>query len=179
MSNDRRAPRIRLAVGPSVTGFALSAALGAVAVGCCWLATTGVVPAALGLLMALVTVAVVRRPASLAPAALVLLIGAVTVFTGSGIGARTFGLVLALHVMLRLAAVCSYLRWDTRVELAVLRDALLELLPVQVLVQVLTVGAAVVTSAPGSAGPLRWLAVGAALAVALLVLPRSWLTNRD
>ena len=172
-------PLIRLDAGPSVPGAAVRLMLGGVAVGCCWIATAGAVPGALALLLGVAVAAVVRRPASLAPGVLVLVLGVVTVFTSSGIGASTFGLVLAVHLLLRLAALCAFVGWDTRVELVVLGDAALELLPAQLLVQTLTAAAAVLSTEHSSAGLLRWVAVGAALALALLVLPRGWLTGRS
>lgn len=146
----------------------------------------------------LVAVAVAVRPVSAAAPAFALLVG-VAVWAGGDLLApeasggvdvarlaRLSALVLAVHAVLRLAALAGNVAWRARVEAGVLLRVARSVLALQLLVQ--PVGLAVVWLRAGlgpalagsSAGQhgLRLLAVMAVVTAVLLVLPRGWLRRR-
>jgi len=183
-----RAQRIELELDRTVPSWALRVGLGVVGgllVGLSRAADLPVGPARVFAAMALVVLVgvvgvVVVRPESLAAGALVVVVGLFEVGRPAGFTARTFVLILLVHVLLRLAAVAAQAGWRARVEVAVLTEQVREVAVVQAGVQLLALVAASVplVAAGADAGALRaWVrvgAVGGVLALVVLLMPRTW-----
>ncbi len=179
----RRGPRLELETGPTVRGWVLRLALGCLAVGLLsaplrpgdgWALGAGQPPAAL--LFVAVVLALVGWPGGAAAAVLVALT-AVRVLTGDLLGVPTaLGLVLGVHLLLTLAALCGQAPWTSRVEVGVLADAGRLVLRGQVLALPLTAVAVLVAglgAEPSGRDWLRVAAVLAVLAVAVLLVRRA------
>lgn len=179
-----RAQRIELELDRAVPSWALRGGLGVVGGLLVGLSRATDVPggpvrvAVMTALVVLVGVVVVR-PGSLAAAALVVVVGLVEIGRPAGFTARTFVLILLVHVLLRLAAVAAQAGWRAWVEVAVLTAQVREVAVVQAGVQLLAlVAASVPLLASGAdAGGLRaWVrvgAVGGVLALVVLLRPRT------
>ena len=142
---------------------------------------------ALGLLAAAV-LAVARPALPVAPVAVAVL--GVHVLAGPDLlgtadqpGApwRLAGLVLAVDVLLRAAALAAQAAWRGRVELAVLRGVARAAAGPQVLAQVLLVVAVRLRAGGGgdtvTAGPLRLPALAAVAVLMVLAVPAAWRTR--
>ena len=95
---------------------------------------------------------------------------------------RVAGLVLAAHLLVRVAALCEHVPWDGLVEVPVLGRLLRSVLGVQVVVQALVLATVWLRANLGLStvgqGWVRVVAVAAVVAVVLVVVPRVWLTGR-
>ncbi len=92
---------------------------------------------------------------------------------------RTSALMVAVHVFLVATALAGNVAWRALVERAVLLRAAGGVLTTQAVAQTLLLLVAFVrASQPGQAEWLRLVALAAVAAVAVLVLPRAWLTRR-
>jgi hypothetical protein len=188
-----RAQRIELELGPAVPGWVLRVLLGGGAG--LLVALSGAVDLPVGparwfgwvALVALVVVAGtgVVRPGGVAAGVLVVGVGLFALRAPAGVTARTFLLILLIHVLLRLSAVAAHAGWRARVELAVLGVQAREAAVVQVGVQLLALAAASVppmTSAGAAgAGIGAWVRAGVAggvLALVVLLVPRTWFVRR-
>lgn len=188
-----QAQRIELELGRTVPGWLLRVALGGVAgllvalSGAAALpfgATRGFAVTVLILLVA-TGCTVVVRPGGVAGGVLVAGVGLVALHEPAGFAARTFALILLVHVLLRLAAVAGQAGWRARVELAVLAAQAREVAVVQVGVQLLALaaaGAGMIVRAGGLGGGIgAWLrvaVVAGVLALVVLLVPRSWFVRR-
>lgn len=96
---------------------------------------------------------------------------------------RVAGLVLCVHLLLRLTTLATHVAWGTRVEAPVLARVGRSVLGVQVIAQSLVLAVVWLRSGVGGAVAgqdwLRLLAVLAVVAGAFLIVPRSWLLRRD
>jgi hypothetical protein len=187
-----RAQRIELELGRAVPGWTLRVGLGGVGgllVALSRAADLPLGPTRVFVAMALVGlvaaagVAVVR-PGSPAVGVLVVVVGLFEIGRPAGFTARTFVLILLVHVVLRVAAVAAQAGWRARVEVAVLAAQVREVAVVQAGVQVLALAAAsvpLVTAGANGGGVGAWVrvaAVGGVLALVVLLLPRTWLRSR-
>lgn len=108
--------------------------------------------------------------------------GLLTQAGGSGL-LRVCGLVLGIHLMLRVAAMAARTTWRSVVEGSVVTGMLRSVLATQVLVQAVLL--AVVWLRTGLGGVvagqewLRLLAVAAVVGVVVLVVPRGWVRSRS
>lgn len=182
------AQRIELELGRAVPGWTLRVGLGGVGgllVGLSRAADLPVGPTRVFVAMALVGLvgvlcAAVVRPGSLTAGALVVVVGLFEIGRPAGFTARTFVLILLVHVLLRLAAVAAQVGWRARLEVAVLTAQAREVAVVQVGVQLLALVAAsmsLVTAGADGGGLGAWVrvgAVGGVLALVALLLPRTW-----
>lgn len=106
--------------------------------------------------------------------------GLLTEAGGSGL-MRVCGLVLGVHLMLRVSALAARTTWRSVVEGSVLTGMLRSVLATQVLVQAMLLAVVWLRSGLGGvvAGQewLRLLAVVAVVGVVVLVVPRTWLRS--
>lgn len=182
-------PRVELGLVAPVPGVAVRLAPAVLLLLCGALSGGG---ALLWAVLVPAAVAVAWQPASPLPAVSVALIG-VAVFAGGdllggGAGstsaglARTSALVLGVHLVLRGSALASHVAWRSVVEGAVLGRVARSVLGAQLVAQSVVLAVVWLRSGLGGvvAGApwLRLVAVVAVLAVALLVVPRSWLRRR-
>lgn len=96
---------------------------------------------------------------------------------------RVAGLVLCVHLLLRLTTLATHVEWGTRIEVPVLARVARSVLGIQVIAQSLVLVVVWLRSGVGGAVAgqdwLRLLAVLAVVTGALLIVPRSWLLRRD
>ncbi|WP_250447183.1 hypothetical protein, partial [Actinotalea sp. C106] len=89
-------------------------------------------------------------------------------------------LVLAVHLVLRGAALAQHVGWRALVEGRLLARIGRSVLAVQLVAQVMLLAAVWVRSGLGGPGPgwVRLVAVAAAVAVVVLLVPGTWLSRR-
>ena len=108
--------------------------------------------------------------------------GLLTEAGGDGL-LRVGGIVVGVHLMLRVSALAARTTWRSVVEGSVLAGVLRSVLAIQVLVQAVLLAVVWLRSGLGGvvAGQewLRLLAVIAVVGVVLLVVPRGWVRSRD
>lgn len=176
-----RRERVLVDVGATVPGGVLRGALGML--GALVVALSGLADVGAGGLRPLLlvgavgcVVVAVLQPGGIAPGLLVVVVGVRLLQDPAAVDLRTCGLVLAVHLLLRTAALAAQARWGTRVEVALVGAELRGLAVLQLGAQALTLTAAAVLASgePGSGAPwFRLAAVAAALAaVAVLGLGR-------
>ncbi|MBO1751057.1 hypothetical protein J4G33_04495 [Actinotalea sp. BY-33] len=182
------APEVRLDLAVAVPGALVRLVPAAAMLGAMLLAGPGPVGVTFGLGAA---AAVTWWPGS--PAAPVfLLLVALWVFSGPDLlaepaagGAETVRaalLVLAVHLVLRGAALAQHVGWRSLVEGRLLARIGRSVLAVQVVAQVMLLAVVWVRSGLGGPGPgqgwVRLVAVAAAVAVVVLLVPGGWLRRR-
>lgn len=164
-----RRERVRVDVGATVPGGALRgvlAVLGLLVVVVAGLAEVG----AGGLRVPLLAAAVacvpvaVLRPGGIAPGLLLVAVGARLLLDPVAVDLRTCGLVLAVHLLSRTAALAAQARWGTRVEVALVVAELRGVAVLQLGAQALTLTAAAVLASGVQGGGASWFRVGAVLA---------------
>lgn len=168
----RRGPRLEPETGPTVRGWVLRLALGCLAVGLLaaplrpgdgWALGAGHPPAAL--VFVAVVLVLLGWPGG-AAAAVVLGLIAVRVLSGDLLGVpAALGLVLGVHLLLTLSALCGHAPVTSRVEVGVLADAGRLLLRGQALALPLTALAVLVAGIGTEPSGRDWLRVAAVLAV--------------
>lgn len=162
---------VTLVVGPSVPGWALRGVLGVAALGT--LALTGAsVPEPFVLVAVVIVGLLVARPADGWAGLVVLAVGVAVLAANPMAASRLAGLVLGVHVLVRLAAVAGRAGGRDAVELAVLGTGWRRWVVAQALGQVATLATVALrgVDAPGAG---RLIALVAALAVVVLALPRT------
>ncbi|MBO0919677.1 hypothetical protein J1G42_02415 [Cellulomonas sp. zg-ZUI222] len=174
-------PEVTVRTGPSVPAVAVRAVLALAAVVAALVAGTmpgGMVPSWVLTLLVVVALAPAVVPRVPVTAFLVLAVGVRVLLADPASPLVLAVLVLALHVVLRLAALVARIGWRGRIEVAVLTDDLRAAVAVQVGAQALALLAGAAAGAGGAAGG-GWRVVGmlavAGLAAAVMIRPvRPW-----
>lgn len=202
-------PGVEVSLTDPVPGAAVRLLPGLLVLACG--ALLGPVPGIVWFAVVCVAVIVVWRPAWPAPAAFLLLVGAVvwaggdllSPDRGSAVGGaagaavggpvgspgpevlRAAALVLGVHLVVRLTALACDVAWGALVEAPVLLRVARSVLGLQITVQVMLLSTVWLrsnlgqaTSGSTAAAVLRLVAVTAAVAAVLIVLPRGWLVRR-
>ena len=160
---ERPLPPVRIDLRPAVPAWALNAAVAVLALaGAALLADRRV----LWILAVAGAVALAVRPVPGLVQAYAVALGAGLLLADPGAGSlRVHLLILIVHLMVQLGSIAAGLHWSTQVEWAVLLVPARRFLPVQVLAQLLAVGAAWTAGRDVSAA---WLSVAAGVALAAL-----------
>ncbi|QGQ20652.1 hypothetical protein GC089_17480 [Cellulomonas sp. JZ18] len=168
-------PHVELRTGPVVGALLLRVVLALVGAGAVAVALGSPGPRPTTVLAAALTVAAAAPafwPRSVAAGFVVLAVGVRLLVAGPPEAWRLALLVLLVHVLLWLTAVAARTRWDTRVEVAVLRDAAPPALVAQAGAQVLALGATALAGGVAAGDVWRVGGVVAAVLVAAVVLVR-------
>ncbi|HEX8487255.1 MAG TPA: hypothetical protein VF642_01820 [Propionibacteriaceae bacterium] len=158
----RPLPRVRVALGPWVPGWALRLVQAVVALCCVALLQPGAGTWFLGVAGAFL---LVLRPSGIVAACFAAAVGLrLAVISPEPYAVTSFLLLFGVHLLVQLARAGSAVPWAARVELRVLLPTVLRFMTVQALAQLLALSGAALTS---QALALPWVPVlvGAALAV--------------
>lgn len=168
--SQRPLPRVRIAVGPRVPGVVLRLVVALVAVASASLLVTGPVSTFIAVAGA---VLLLVRPSGASCAGYAFALGfALAVSATEPFALRSFLLLFGVHLLVQLGSVAGLAGWTVVLDLRVLVSPLRRFLVIQVLVQLLALGGAALSS---TAVTLPWVPVlvGVALtATAWLLLSR-------
>jgi hypothetical protein len=182
------APRVSVSIDRPVPGHLVRLAPGLLVLVCAAVMAAGRVGAVVGVVLAAL---VIWRPAWPIPAVTSLLVGLWVFAQGDLLTGQTRNgrdglltvavLVLVLHLLLRTTSLAARVSWRGVVETLVLSRVLRSVLGAQLVAQALVLVVVWLRAGLGGAvagqGWLRAVAVVAAVAVAVLVVPRDWLVR--
>ena len=177
-------PRVELGLVAPVPGVVVRVLPALLVVACA--ALVGWDSAVVWALAAAATGLVTWRPALPVPALVAGVVG-LLVYGGGDLTAgaddaglpRMAALVLCLHLLLRVSGLAAHVAWRGVVEASVLARLARSVLGAQLVAQALLLAVVSLRTAGGVGHEwLRAIAVGAAVLVAVLVVPRAWLVRR-